>query len=145
MIVKTSGTVGADGALRLHKRSEFDRLIKDFQGSDVTLTVTKRIKRRSDNQNAYYWGVVVADIRDRLIELGHKCTLDMAHEMLKARFNFDEWVNEKTGEVISFPKSTADLSTEQFCEYIDKIIIFAREVLEISILLPNEQSELFES
>jgi NinB protein len=144
MIIKSTGTVGLDGALRLHKRSEFDRLIKDFKGSDVTLTVTKRIKRRSDNQNAYYWGVVVADVRDRLIELGHKCTLDMAHEMLKARLNYEEWVNEKTGEVIKFPKSTADLSTEEFCEYIDKVIIFAREVLEISILLPNEQGELFE-
>jgi hypothetical protein len=143
MIIKSTGTVGIDGALRLHKRKEFDNLLKDFKGSDVLITVSKKFKRRSVNQNSYYWGVVVTEIRDRLNELGHNVTLDLTHEMLKARFNVQESVNESTGEVFSFPKSTTEMNTEAFCEYIDKIIIFAKQSLDIDILYPNEQGELF--
>jgi hypothetical protein len=144
MIIKSTGTVGIDGALRLHKRKEFDNLLKDFKGSDVLITVSKKFKRRSVNQNSYYWGVVVTEIRDRLNELGHNVTLDLTHEMLKARFNIQESVNESTGEVFKFPKSTTEMNTEEFCEYIDKIIIFAKQSLDIDILYPNEQGDLFQ-
>jgi hypothetical protein len=144
MIIKSTGTVGIDGALRLHKRKEFDNLLKDFKGSDVLITVSKKFKRRSVNQNSYYWGVVVTEIRDRLNELGHNVTLDLTHEMLKARFNTQESVNESTGEVFKFPMSTTEMNTEEFCEYIDKIIIFAKQSLDIDILYPNEQGELFQ-
>lgn len=143
MQIKSTGTVGIDGSLKLHKRSEFDSLIKDFKGCDVLITVSKKYKKRSINQNAYYFGVVVTEIRDRLNELGHNVTLDLTHEMLKARFNSQESVNENSGEIFSFPKSTTEMNTEEFCEYIDKIIIFAKQSLDIDILYPNEQGELF--
>jgi hypothetical protein len=144
MQIKSTGTVGIDGSLRLHKRSEFDSLMKDFKGCDVLITVSKKYKKRSINQNAYYFGVVVTEIRDRLNELGHNVTLDLTHEMLKARFNSQESFNEATGEVFNFPKSTTEMNTEEFCEYIDKIIIFAKQSLDIDILYPNEQGELFQ-
>lgn len=144
MQIKSTGSVGIDGSLRLHKRSEFDSLIKDFKGCDVLITVSKKYEKRSINQNAYYFGVVVTEIRDRLNELGHSVTLDLTHEMLKARFNSQESFNESTGEVFNFPKSTTEMNTEEFCEYIDKIIIFAKQSLDIDILYPNEQGELFQ-
>ena len=53
-----------------------------------------------------------------------------------------EHVLTDTGEVLKEPLSTSDLSKQEFNEYIDKIIRFAAEVLDIQIKYPNEQTEM---
>jgi hypothetical protein len=38
--------------------------------------------------------------------------------------------------------STADLSNKEFCDLMDKVIIFAADVLGYKIPYPNEQIEI---
>lgn len=102
------------------------------------LKITKRSKR-SLNQNRYYWGICVKMVHDGLKDLGHEVTLEETHDFLKAKFNYNEIVNESTGEVVSIPKSTTELSKTDFMEYIEKIQRFAAEFLNVVIPDPNTQ------
>jgi hypothetical protein len=51
---------------------------------------------------------------------------------------FREVVNQELGEVIKLSKSTTELSTIEWEEYMDQIRTFATEFLNITIPLPNE-------
>jgi hypothetical protein len=73
-----------------------------------------------------------------LNDIGTEVTKEETHEFLKARFNYTEIVNTETGEVMQVPRSTTDLSKEQFSEYKDKIQRWAAEWLNIVIPDPGE-------
>jgi hypothetical protein len=99
----------------------------------------KRKNRRSNLQNAYYWGVVVAMVHEGLRDMGNDVSLMETHEYLKARFNTKEIVNTIVGEVTEVPMSTTDLNKEDFAAYIEKIQQFAAEYLNINIPSPGQQ------
>lgn len=105
--------------------------------------IIKRIGKRSNNQNRYYWGVVVAMIKDRLIELGNDVNSMNVHDFLKDRFNSKEIFTSNGTVIGTVGDTTASISTTDFMNYLDKCKEFAATVLEIYIPDPNEQSELF--
>jgi hypothetical protein len=111
---------------------------------DLAVTIEVKVKKRvrSDVQNAYYWGVVVAMISERLRELGHDVDRDLTHEFLKGRFLYSELTDPNTGEVMRIPRKTSELATEEFIEYMEHIKQFAAETLDIYIPDPNEQLEI---
>lgn len=72
-------------------------------------------------------------------ELGNDVDSETVHEFCKERFN-SEPIHGPGGEVIGIRgKSTADMNKGEFILYIDKIIKFAAEVLEISIPYPGQK------
>jgi len=95
--------------------------------------------RRSNQQNRYYWGLVVPMIRKGIKELGTDLTHEETHEFLKSRFNKDELVNPGTGEMVEIPLSTTRLTKSEFGEYIENIQRFASEFLGLVIPDPGEQ------
>lgn len=99
--------------------------------------------KRSLKQNAYYWACCLPIVQEGFKELGHELTLEEVHDFLKARFNFKEVVNFQTGEVIQIPKSTTELSKDEFGEYISRIQQFAAEFLHRVIPDPNSQTTIF--
>ena len=113
-----NATIKQDGKLRVHNRAEFDRhvasLARDDKEVKVTIEVKKMRKSRSLMQNAYYWGVVVMMVNERLIELGHEIDRQLTHEFLKNRFLYELFVDETTGELIRIPKSTTALTKTEF-------------------------------
>lgn len=131
------------GKLRIKQRSEMDAWISSIAHSekDVFGTCEWKVRKakRSLMQNAYYHKVVVGAVKKRLIELGHPVSHEEAHEFLKGRFLYTELYDEKTGEVIRIPRSTAGLSKMEFSDYIADIQRFAAETLDIVIGDPNEQ------
>ena len=112
---------------------------KDY---DVTIEVKPMKRYRSNFQNAYYWGIVVAMISERLRELGHDVDRDLTHEFLKGRFLFTELLDPSTGEVMRIPKKTSELTTAEFMDYMEYVKQFAAETLDIYIPDPNEQLEI---
>lgn len=104
------------------------------------------IKRRSLNQNAFYWSVVCELVKDALREAGYRevKTKDDAHEIMKTLFLKKKVVNELTDEVIEIPGSTAELTTVQFIEYIGQIQQWASEYLGLVLPEPSSQSKLFQ-
>ena len=107
--------------------------IRSLSGEEVTVTVTKyrAYKQRSNDQNRYYWGVVIKLLKD---ETGH--SPEELHEILKLKFLLKTYqLKDK-----QFPgvASTADLSTMEFEDLMAKIRSWASLDLGIYIPAPNE-------
>jgi hypothetical protein len=88
----------------------------------VKMTIKAHRKGRSSNANRYYWGVVLNEFVEFRQGQGEDFTADMAHEFFKLKFLRKPVVNLDTGEVLGqTTRSTADLDTAEFAEYIDKV------------------------
>lgn len=145
MEIKADGYVTGQGRLRINsdQRPLFLDHIAKNRGKYVTVTVAVENKKRSTVQNNYYHGVVVAMVQEALMEeWGELLTKDEVHELLKQHCNWKEAVNPETGESLKIAQSTADLSTGEFENFLERCRQFAAEYLGISIPLPNEQTDL---
>lgn len=91
-------------------------------------------KTRSTNQNAYYWAVVVPLVYEGLRDLGYDLiNHEQAHQVLKSLFLKE--IIQSPIEKIEVVKSTTELSTEQFSEYIERVARFCSE--DLGIVLPE--------
>jgi hypothetical protein len=117
--------------------------LEAFEGQEVILTIQKAKKRRSNPQNSFYHGVVIPIMQQCLKDAGYLMTNESVHEMLKLRFLKESiLVNEETGEYLERIKSTTELSTTDFIEYIMEIQKFAVEYFNTEIPSPNEELNL---
>jgi hypothetical protein len=114
-----------------------------FEGKEITVSVERKKKVRSDAQNKYYWSTVVTYWK-QLIEEEHGefLTASEVHEFLKANFNPIELMNQDTGEVLRLGKSTTENSTIEMEEFMERCRRGALEFFGAVIPLPNEQLEL---
>lgn len=107
---------------------------------EYTITITPNRKTRSNQQNAYLWGIVYPAVLFGLQDAGWEITHEeQVHEYCKQAFAAREVINKDTGEVLSLPNSTARMQTAEFNVYMDKIKAFALEYLNITIPEPNEE------
>ena len=131
-----------NGTLR-RNRNTLLRAIQSFEGKTVEISIRKATKKRSNNQNAYYWGVVIPIIQDALLSTwGEVRNKEFTHEFLKANCGYKEVVNEETGEIIRVPKSTTDNTTTEQEIYHDACRQLAQEFFNVTIPLPNEELKL---
>jgi hypothetical protein len=101
-----------------------------FEGKRASVTVEPIRKNRSDKENRYYWGVVVNLISK---ELGY--FPDETHHALRFKFLRTSGGEQGTLETA---KSTTELSTKEFEDYLEHIRIWAGAFLGIYIPKPNE-------
>jgi hypothetical protein len=117
--------------------------LEKFEGQEVILTIQKAKKSRSNPQNSFYHGVVIPIMQQALKDAGYLMTNESVHDMLKLRFLKESiLVNEESGEYIERIKSTTELTTTQFAEYILDIQKFAVEYFNVQIPNPNEEITL---
>ena len=117
-----------------------DETINNLPLGDYVITITPNRKTRSNQQNAYLWGIVYPAVLFGLQDAGWEITNEeQVHEYCKQAFAAREVINKDTGEVISLPNSTARMQTAEFNVYVDKIKAFALEYLNITIPEPNEE------
>jgi midasin (ATPase involved in ribosome maturation) len=113
--------------------------IQSFEGKEISITIEKAKKQRSNCQNAYYWGVVIKIVKSCLKSSGNILSDNDTHDLLRLKFlKATINVNETTGECIERIKSTTELSTSEFMEYIAEIQKFAAEYFNTIIPDPNE-------
>lgn len=106
----------------------------------------KRIgNSRSQNQNRYYWGVIVESFRyGALQEWGEYKSKEEAHETLKANCLFEERVNEETGQVMRVVLSTTENDTGDQEIYHEKCRRLIEDYFGVVVPLPGEgQVEIF--
>jgi hypothetical protein len=128
------------GALKITNRERLVKVLNNLEGKDLVLTLEKQTTKRSDEQNGYYWSVVVPMVKDGLIDLGFdrdELDKDTVHDYLKDRFLKKDLVNEDTGEVITIVQSSKKIDTVQFNEYVADIQRWAAEFLGIEIPDPD--------
>jgi len=100
------------------------------EGQRVLVSVKKFSKKRTQQQNAYYWGVVVQILGDHF---GYEP--EEMHEELKLMFNPIE-SKIRPGEMIG--GSTTKIPRDKFIDdYIERICRWAATEYEIYIPPPN--------
>ena len=126
-------TVKEDLSISFLNVAKVKQHILPFRGQTVEVTIEKRRKRRTDNQNSYYWGVVIRTIAN---ECGYRSDEELAavHAELKKKFL------PHNGK-LALPQSTTTLNTADFTEYIEKVRAWAATELGIYIPDPNEIKE----
>lgn len=123
-------------------------LIKDavklFEGANVKLSIRKRYKKRSENQNDFYWGVWVPIFQKLFMDEWQEFkTPNEVHEILKTACNYDERTNEATGEIFKFPKTTTNLSTYDWENVFKKRVKqFALDFFNTPLPEPNSQMKI---
>jgi hypothetical protein len=117
-----------DGILIFQDKEKYDNYVTSLMGK-VEVLVRKPKKVRSNRQNRYYWGVVLKLISE---ETGEEM------EDLHNHFSY-KWLSAKgkSGRLMT-RRSTTTLSTVEFMEYIDKIIVWAEQFLKITFPNPDE-------
>lgn len=116
-----------DGKIQFVEPSKFKAHCSKFEGKEIAVTISRWTKPRSDNQNRYYWGVVLKIIGD---EVGDD--YESIHRSLTALFLTDR--SNKLPKV----KSTTELDTAKFEEYLTKVRQWSSMELHVYIPLPNE-------
>jgi hypothetical protein len=118
------------GKLILEDPSRYLLRIASLEGKRVELSLKKYRENRSDNQNRYYWAVVVE-------LLANHCGYapEEMHEALKIKFLSSQPRDEHGLVKIG---STARLNTDEFIQYTNKIVIWAATELQVFIPDPSQ-------
>lgn len=131
-----------NGVIKTNRKA-LNEAIQQHNGKEITITIQRKKKTRSNLQNAFYWGCVIPIFKAAILEQwGERKSINEVHEFLKQNLHFTEKVNESTGEIIRLAKSTTVDSTTDFMVYLDEISKFGKEWFNIDVPEPNEQISL---
>jgi len=123
-------------------REQIKQAIAEFEGKEVIISIDKAKKNRSNNQNSYYWGVVIPIVQSGLKDAtGEFRSSDSIHYgiLLPLFAPSNEIVNIDSGQVLSEKISSSEMSTVQFMEYILEVQKWSAEFLGVDIPNPNEE------
>lgn len=123
-------SVDGAGKLTLDYPAQFFAFAKRFAGIDAEIELRKRRTKRSKKQNDYYWSVVVPLIAE---ECGYSS--DQMHQALKVKFLSQEDLSRGLMRV----GSTTKLSTAEFVEFTDRVVLWAAEYLGVIIPQPERE------
>jgi uncharacterized protein Veg len=117
--------------------------IRSYEGKTLTLSLKVARKERSNQQNSYYWAVIVV-IWKKLIqdEWGEFFTSKEVHEFLKYNCNYLEKIDTETGEILRVSKSTTENSTVEQEEFHSHARDLAMRMFGTEIPLPEEQIKI---
>lgn len=132
MLKLTFNLTRQEGKTYFNKESFINYLSKLPDGK-YSMYVEKIRKKRSTEQNKYYFGVL-------LQEYGIACgaSPEECHTHLAWTYLTEHSQNPITGEQISKTKSTTELNTKQFEEYMELCRRDCLETYNHIIPLPNE-------
>lgn len=118
--------------------------LEKFEGKEIEIRISRKYPTRSIPQNKFYWGVLIPQFQELIAEhWGEIKSAEETHEILKFSCNYDEKVNEETGEIIRVPKSTTELTTTGFMDYHQKLRQLAMDYFNTILFEPNEQLQIF--
>lgn len=117
-----------NGQIKLDRAVEFAALRARLEGCEIDVVLRKHRKPRSLSQNAWYWSCIVP----LLAEVAGYDDEEM-HAALKMRF----LRNHGDSELPSV-RSTSDLDTAEFTEYIERCRQLAAEFYGLVIPDPGE-------
>jgi len=117
------------GKVKLDSPNRYLVQISRLEGQRIEVVLRKQKVERSNQQNSYYWGVIIEILKNHT---GY--TKDEMHEALKEKFL--SAIPDEHG--LKKIRSTAKLNTTEFEEYLDKVRMLAAQNLNCYIPLPNE-------
>ena len=124
---------------------ELSRVIRDLlrrlEGKKVRVSVQEHKRKRSCNQNAFYWAVVVPMVLEMFRGAGNDCDEELVHHYLKEHVGgLVSIVRDPSGTPKTVVGSTTALSTQEFEDYLERIRAWAA-AFGVEIPLPRELNE----
>lgn len=113
----------------LEQRDGFAALIARLEGNEIDLILRKHRNVRSLSQNAYYWAVVIPVLAEHC---GYED--EEMHKALQWRFlqkhadQTGEFETQGTWVKLPTVRSTADLDTAEFTDYIERVRTLAAQM-----------------
>lgn len=127
-----------DGQLPDDAELRFIAELAHHSDKDVCITIERKRKKRSLNQNQYYWGVVIPLIRAMLEDYGNEVDDEETHSFLKEHVGkLTSSVVDSVGRRLAVTKSSASLSTAEFEAYLLRVTAWASQE-GVIIPSPNE-------
>jgi hypothetical protein len=127
LIPKFKGTVQR-GRFFPYETEVYDIYLQSLEGKECELNLSEWKKKRTEDSNRYYFGVVVKMIAEEMGE-----TKDEAHAFLTTMFLKDyKTVKEKQYVIV---RSTTSLSTKEFSKYSEECKQWAS--MELGIFIPD--------
>lgn len=102
------------------------------RGRPLRLIVTAEEKKRTAEQNAFYFGVVLRDIADQVWVEGQQFSQAAWHEQLAEQFAPREEIKLPGGKLFSRRKSTSDMTVSEFSEYMTKVQAYVANEFGVS-------------
>lgn len=113
--------------------------IESFEGKDIQLTIQLKKKTRSNNQNRYYFGIIIPIFQNCIkVEWGEIMSIEEVHSFLKTNCNYEEKVSDE-GLIVRRIKSTTENTTTQQEEYHSLCRTLAMDYFNTEIPLPNTE------
>lgn len=132
--------VNKEGNIPKQASIDIKEVLKTFAKKNIRITIEKWSNKRSNLQNAWYWGVAINMIVEKLIEYNPVMYADITpeavHEWLKDQF-LDKRLISIAGIEKEISGSTIDLTTTNFMAYKEDIQQFAAEKLGLDIPDPD--------
>ena len=115
-------------------RARYRRWLKRLAGQEVDVTVRRHRSKRSLDQNAYWWWAMAFLAREAWGEADADGRERMHYWILCKHFG-----TFTTADGFTIPQRTSrGLTTKQFAEMIDWLVMFAARELNVIVPLPNE-------
>jgi hypothetical protein len=133
-----------NGNLKRNRQLIIDAL-KNFEGKNIQITIEKATKKRSNQQNRFYYGVCLPLLQKGLHDAtGEVRDINSIHYqiVLPLLSPKREIVNTQTGEIITEHLTSSQMTTSEFMDFIVNIQKWSAEFLQVDIPNPNEQTTL---
>ena len=136
--------VAEDGSITENYGSRaFRNQLKDFAGEDCKLTIGKWRKKRSLNQNDFYFGIFLQQEADCFKEYwGETYDLKTMHAWNKQNFWGEEKVIEATGEIVRTPATSSDKNTLEWETKMESIRQWFRQSFNYELGYPDQQAKI---
>lgn len=121
------------GKISLDRRDAFQSLISRLNGQDIEITLRKRRRKRSLNQNAYFHGVVVPMLAEVAGYEDEEMKSALKGEFLRVESPHEGWLPRIRG--------THELTTVEFNEFIEQCRRLGAKMYGIYIPDPGEYAE----
>lgn len=101
--------------VREHAKAYIER------GTPIRLIVTTEERRRTVEQNAFYFGVVLREIAEKAWVNGQQFSAAAWHEHYAEMYCPRVEVVLPTGEIFNRRMSTSEMKTKQFSDYVTRV------------------------
>jgi hypothetical protein len=122
----------SNGKIDIQQLEAYHYYCENTPDSLLQITVDRVTRVRTENQNKYYWGVVVKYMSYITGYTSKECHDILVKEALEPKFEFID------GIVIEKPKSTSGLNTYEFFQFVESARLFVMYQFGVTIPLPND-------
>lgn len=133
--------VTAEGKLPIGIKTAMAKIVPNFAGKKVRLSIGEAKEQRSLNQNSYYRGVVLPHVRYAMGEEGDMRSMDTWHEILIEEFSPLVEAVSLHGEAKMRHLRTHEMTMEQMAKFITAV---SAEMTSRGYPVPMLESEYME-